>query len=149
MATAITYESDTEPEAEVGQPPSKKRRRANREYYLDKAFTNQTVALQLIESENCWAKYGKFTSTKEGDKQFYRCSKAKQRGQQCSAAIYLLYHEDSLSVSVFRTEAEHDHVEEANGILDDVQNLIKQIYNGGVTKPNHILRQIRRIAPER
>lgn len=49
--------------------------------------------------------------TDAGEKVNYRCNKVKKNGPQCPAAMYLLYHADRLTVSLFRTDADHDHMD--------------------------------------
>ena len=57
---------------------------------------------------NEWSK--RYTNYTQKDKRLdYRCKKAKRRGPHCSANIYLLYHTDSDTVTVYKTEADHDH----------------------------------------
>lgn len=58
--------------------------------------------------QNTWSIAFRY-DTVDGGKVHYRCNKVKLAGPQCPAAIYLLYHSEKESVSLFRTDDEHDH----------------------------------------
>ncbi|CAF1305401.1 unnamed protein product [Didymodactylos carnosus] len=57
---------------------------------------------------NKWSKH--YThDTENGRTVYYRCNNVKRRGPQYSASIYLLYHTDTDKVTLYKTEADHDH----------------------------------------
>lgn len=91
---------------DVSTPP-RIRIRKNVSYEMDRTFTLKALAEEFVVNEKCWSKR-KLINTEEGEKQFFRCNQVKARGQQCSAAIYLLYDSTSPLVFLFRAEAEHD-----------------------------------------
>ena len=74
------------------------------------SFDTAKQALQLIKSEEYWA-VGKMCETIAGRKQPYRCNKAPKRGNQCARASQLLYHAEDLRVTLFVTDADHNHDE--------------------------------------
>ncbi|CAF1173839.1 unnamed protein product [Didymodactylos carnosus] len=78
---------------------------------------------------NKWSKH--YThDTENGRTVYYRCNNAKRRGPQCSASIYLLYHADSDKVTVYKTEADHDHHDDkCRGIDEKVSNVFDSSYN--------------------
>lgn len=76
----------------------------------------------------------------------YRCSKGKYRQQECPSKLYLLYHCNSTKVSLFTTEAAHDHdniVESSRGLKNEIKEFVKQKYEEGIQKPNALLAIIR------
>ncbi|CAF3358563.1 unnamed protein product, partial [Rotaria socialis] len=67
--------------------------------------------------------------TENGRMVYYRCSKAKLRGSQCSLSIYLLYHADNDKVTIYKTEAEHNHhIDTVRGIDENVKKCIDEFY---------------------
>lgn len=72
--------------------------------------------------------------SKDGMKVQYRCSKVKQSGPQCPAAIYLLYHSDREAVSLFRVDCDHDHQgkQMTRGIDPEIRRVIVELYEEGM-----------------
>ena len=91
---------------------------------------------------NRWSKY--YTNyTEDGRKCYYRCNKVKLRGFQCPTSIYLLYHSDSDQVTVFQTEAAHEHQNDSTrGIDENVKKVIENLFNDGIKKPKLIHRAL-------
>ncbi|CAF4217556.1 unnamed protein product [Rotaria sp. Silwood2] len=91
---------------------------------------------------NIWSKH--YTNYSEiGRKVYYRSRKSKLRGPQCSAGVYLFYHVESDQVSVYKTEADHEHHEgNVRGIDENVKKCIEDLFNDGITKPKQIIRAL-------
>jgi hypothetical protein len=54
-----------------------------------------------------------------------------------------LYHADNDNVSLYKTEADHDHPDEkVRGIDDDVKKCIEELYTDGIMKPKQIIRAL-------
>jgi len=138
------YESDTLDEDSIEKNDSTKRvkkvcEKARTKFWIkDTTFNTGSEAEASIKSE--WSKH--YTNyTDKGKRVYYRCKKARRRGPQCSAGVSLLYHADSDKVTVYKTEADHDHTEgEIRGIDEDIKKCIEELYNDGITKPKLIIR---------
>ncbi|CAF3383995.1 unnamed protein product [Rotaria sp. Silwood2] len=91
---------------------------------------------------NIWSKH--YTNYSEiGRKVYYRSRKSKLRGPQCSAGVYLFYYVESDQVSVYKTEADHEHHEgNVRGIDENVKKCIEDLFNDGITKPKQIIRAL-------
>ena len=75
----------------------------------------------------------------EGDKIFYVCSFSND----CTCAAYILCHNDSLKVSLFKSDDEHNHeLTSTVGIDPRVKEKIQSLYENGVIKPNLIIRAL-------
>ncbi|CAF1480218.1 unnamed protein product [Rotaria sp. Silwood1] len=107
-----------------------------------KERTFDTVAEAEASILDQWSKH--YTNhTENGRMVYYRCNKAKLRGPQCSISIYLLYHADHDKVTIYKTEAEHDHhVDKVRGIDENVKKCIEELYNDGIMKPKQIIRAL-------
>jgi len=69
--------------------------------------------------------------------------KNKLRGHQCKASIYLFNHADSDKVSVYKTEAEHDHDDDSSrGISENIKKCINELYMDGIMKSKQIIRAL-------
>lgn len=68
-------------------------------------------------------------------KRFYRCNKVPWRANSCPAAIYLLFHSNRPDVSLFRTDAEHDHSGQrtVQGIPETIRQKIIELFEDGKT----------------
>lgn len=72
--------------------------------------------MAAIDKEQCWSQYYQNKSL-SGLRVTYRCNAVKYRSQkQCDASIYVLYHSENSSVSVYRTVAIHKHDEQATDV---------------------------------
>ncbi|CAF0964252.1 unnamed protein product [Adineta steineri] len=122
--------------------PNKKINKRQTRCWLKKAeFSNVHEAHASIEL--IWSKH--YTNNGEsGKKVYYRCKKSKVRGLQCRAGMYLLFNSNSDTVSMYKTEANHDHVEveEVRGINEDIKRSIEELFNDGITKPKQIIRAL-------
>ncbi|CAF1487839.1 unnamed protein product, partial [Rotaria sordida] len=115
-------------------------------YWVKEATFNNASEVEASIG-NTWSKY--YTNyTENGRKVYYRYKKAKHHGPQCSSSIYLLYHADSDNVTIYKTEADHDHRNnELCGIDENIKKIIEELYNDGIMRPKLIIRalQSRRI----
>ncbi len=54
-----------------------------------------------------------------------------------------MFHADNYKVSLYKTEADHDHLDEGiRGIDDNVKKCIEELYNDGIMKPKQIIRAL-------
>ncbi|CAF3898545.1 unnamed protein product [Rotaria sp. Silwood1] len=140
------YESDTSDE-EISEEQSVRnenkgvhRKKKTKFWIKEATFNNAGEAEASIKNE--WSKH--YTNyTEDGRRVYYRCRKVKRRGPQCSSSVSLLYHTDSDKVTMYRTEADHDHNDnEVHGIANDVKQCIEELYNDGIKKPKLIIRAL-------
>ncbi|CAF4977631.1 unnamed protein product [Rotaria sp. Silwood1] len=140
------YESDTSDE-EISEEQSVRnenkgvhRKKKTKFWIKEATFNNAGEAEASIKNE--WSKH--YTNyTEDGRRVYYRCRKVKRRGPQCSSSVSLLYHADSDKVTMYRTEADHDHNDnEVHGIANDVKQCIEELYNDGIKKPKLIIRAL-------
>lgn len=82
--------------------------------------------------QDIWSKRDCY-ETKDGDKVHYRCNKVKKHGMQCPAAVYLLYHAEKETVTLFKTDEEHDHQEKtpSRGLPLEIRSAIEHLYEDG------------------
>ncbi|CAF2911546.1 unnamed protein product [Rotaria sp. Silwood2] len=140
------YESDSKDEEiieehSVRNENKRVHRKKKTKFWIKEAtFNNAGEAEASIKSE--WSKH--YTNyTADGRRVYYRCRKAKRHGLQCSSSISLLHHADSDKVTMYRTEADHDHYDnEAHGIAKDVKQCIEELCNDGIKKPKLIIRAL-------
>lgn len=131
---------DPEEEKETPKP---KRKRVEKKWINEKTFAFKTKALDAIEQENCWG-YHYENKSAAGIKITYRCNFVKYRGQQCAAAIYLLYDATNLDVHLYRSDSAHNHDDEnvksnaVNKISGELETEIRSMYSIGM-KPKAIL----------
>ena len=76
-------------------------------WHKETEFVGKEEAVSFVSSENIWS-LAHSSKTSQGTKAYYRCSRVKRRGQQCDAALYLLYDNRSLSVHLYRTQSDHN-----------------------------------------
>jgi len=140
------YESDTSDEEIIEKNGTKNgnqiiHKKTKTKFWVKEAtFSTGGEAQASIKNE--WSKH--YTNYTEcGKRVYYRCKKAKRRGSQCRAGVSLLYHADSDKVTVYKTEADHDHTNaEVRGIDKDVKQCIEELYNDGIMKPKLIMRAL-------
>lgn len=72
-------------------------------------------------------------ATKEGRKVQYRCNRVQLVGQQCPAAVALLFHVDRSEVTLYRTGDDHDHQNKvvSRGLPPELREPIKELYADG------------------
>ena len=104
----VSSESDEEDDY---RSPPRKRRRANRVWIKVQEFQVPKDAEEAVGAEQVWRKDSS-KNTLDGHKVYYRCSAGKfRRGEECPAAVYLLYHAETSAVTLFKTENNHgNHV---------------------------------------
>jgi hypothetical protein len=105
------YESDSSEEINpiASQECHKKRKtKRNRNWIRETTFSTKVDALSAIEKEGQWSFHYR-NQTSEGIKEYYRCNKVKLRGQQCDAALHILYDATSDDVIIFKTSNDHTH----------------------------------------
>lgn len=109
------------------------------EEYLCPEDAEKAVSLQKV-----WKKASS-KNTLDGVKVEYRCSEGQYRVNECPARLYLLYHNTSAKVSLFKTDSGHDNhtTEKKRGISDEMKTFIRQKFEEGIQKPNAILAVIR------
>ncbi|CAF1023430.1 unnamed protein product [Rotaria sordida] len=114
------YESDASDEEIVGENYDTNGNERSSKKRKPKCWVNENTFDNAGEAE---ASIGNERSkhytnyTENGKVVYYRCDKAKRRGSQCEARIYLLYHADSDKVTVYKTEVEHgNHHDKLRGV---------------------------------
>ena len=110
---------------------------------IKKECKNKDDAMVVVNADKTWSYHFKNVGS-DGNKIYYRCSKAKKRAKQCPAGLYLLLHNDSEKVSIFRTVETHDHeqLEPSNRIPINTKNEIKQLFDLKI-KPKRIWELLR------
>jgi hypothetical protein len=138
-------ESEEEKETTSNAKIPKRRPKRSRIWRLEKAFINKKEALEFVESEKTWGNHYA-NDTEDGHKIYFRCNKAKLRGNQCPAGVYLFFdsHEEN-KVELFRTEEEHDHsklVASKYGLCVEAKQEIEKLFELKL-KPKVILEKLR------
>lgn len=122
----------------VEEPPQKKKR-IHKEWILEKAFSSKAEADQFLVDENWGYQYS--NKSDNGVRINYRCKLVKFRGNQCDAAIALLFDSRSEKIQLFRADSPHTHENIPTAVEKipiDVQAAIKDLYENNVTKPKAI-----------
>ena len=102
------YHSD---DSEEDLPVQRTRKATKKKEWIYKmTFQTNEEALNWINTEDIWSATRMY-DTENGRKQLYRCNKVIARGIQCACAVYLLYNDDSLQVTLFATTDDHTHLE--------------------------------------
>lgn len=109
-----------------GATQQTKRKRVSKDWILEKTFATRQAAMDAIESEKCWG-YHYDNKSDAGRKVTYRCNLVKARGQQCSAAIYLLYDATNTSVHLYRADSAHTHDDEIcqNNVVTKISGILE------------------------
>lgn len=92
----------------AGKPDGRSNRMT---YKLSRTFDSIDAAEQWIRDEKVWSSKQRQTY-KYGYKVYYRCNRVRLRDPQCSASLYLLYHQPvtdrSAVVSLYRSLFDHN-----------------------------------------
>ncbi|RNA29289.1 hypothetical protein BpHYR1_007606 [Brachionus plicatilis] len=99
----VTSESESEDEV---QESKKKRTRKN--WIYERTFEDQEASKDWLDNEKIWSSLK--SSETEAGLRVNRCNLVKRKGPQCAAAIYLLYKSEILSVALFKTKDQHNHL---------------------------------------
>lgn len=135
-----SYVSDVEAETSVeDQPPKARAKKRTRKWVIGEIFdvendaaASREAALKFVHDSGHWAfHYG--NDLKKGRKEYYRCQDAKRRGPQCDAAIYLYYPDTVPTVTVFKTESDHNHGDLASKVSLSKEDKAKimELYEAG------------------
>lgn len=119
-------------EAEPG--PTPKKRRIHKSWLFDRTFPSKEAADTFLNEEN-WGQHYQNKSD-DGTRINYRCKQMKFRGQQCEAAVYLLFDSRSDKIQLFRADAAHTHENNPNAVEViplDVQVVIKDLFQNKKT----------------
>jgi len=139
------YVSDPEDDIEINSTKSYKQRKVKRtrNWFLENTYYNKQAAMDFINNEKTWS-YHYNNMTQDGNKTYFRCNKAKLRGNQCPAAIYLLYDIRNEYVILFRNEDSHEHenLQTSNRLSDELKAEIKTFYDLKI-KPKTIFAKLR------
>ena len=142
--TIPSYNSDSEEDDTISTIVNSKRKsKRERNWALEKVFSNIKDALEFIDLENTWSLHYK-NETAEGNKSYFRCNKAKSRANACPAGIYLLFDSRNEDVILFQTRENHEHngLEERSGLSDNAKKEIKKLLDLR-QKPKQILATLR------
>ena len=104
------------------------KRGKNSAYNFTAKFDKIEDALNTVIDEKLWIKGTKKETMSEGFRQNYLCTFHKSA--KCEAKCYLLYHNDSGCVSLFKSEHQHnDHIKLSDhGITKHFKQAIDNIY---------------------
>jgi len=124
-----------------------KKRVKNQAYNLKTKHEKPEQALKAINEEKLWIIGPRKITKNEGVKQNYLCKFHKIAN--CEAKCYLLYHDDSDSVSEFKSEHLHNnHVKQSeHGISEIFKTAIDSIYDI-YKKPSQVKRQLVNMYPD-
>lgn len=148
---SVTLLSDFDEDDSVGEfsddnePPKPKRPRRETRIWLEKKrYDSREEAEAVVNDRKIW-KISSSKWTPSGRRVEYRCTAAKYRVDECPAAIYLLYHATTSSVSLYETQCEHANhcTDPSRGLSTAMKLFIQEKYNDGITKPLAILNLIR------
>lgn len=133
-------EKDLSAEDEDVCSPVPKRRRSNRIWLLRETFNSSKEAEDAVQARKIWKKSASSRTT-AGLRVEYRCTAAKYRINECPAAVYLLYHSENTTVSLYETTDCHaNHIDDpARGLSKEMKTFVEDLYRNKVTKPNAIL----------
>lgn len=112
-----------------------KNKRCVRDWLFAATYITEQEALDVIKQERTWSK--KTTSINDvGSRDFYRCNKVKARAkEQCVSGLFVLYHNDSRSVSIYRSKNDHNHdtlAERSKQIEEPVIDAVTKYVSDGV-----------------
>lgn len=119
--------------------PASKKRRIHKQWIYEQTFSSKKAVDEFLAAEN-WG-YHYENKSDAGLRINYRCKLVKFRGQQCAAAVYVLFDSRSDRIQLFRADADHTHDNDPNAIdviSLDVQNAIRELYENNVTKPKAV-----------
>lgn len=113
-------------------------------YTAEETFENKQEANAYIESLGMW-KFDRIRDTKSGAKGYYQC----KMSEYCKSKIYLLFHPDAESVTLYKNNTEHDHVKRMGlkkwGLSVLTKKVIDQVYLNGNTTPMSCMLKLRAI----
>lgn len=129
----------------VENEPPQKRRRIHKEWIFEQAFKNKQEADSFIK-DGFWG-YNYRTNSENGIRIVFRCKHLKDRGEQCGAAVYLLYDSRSTLIQQFRADSEHTHANHSNSVQTipiELQSAIELLFKNNVTKPKAVKANLRK-----
>lgn len=87
---------------------------------------NKCASYFVIESEKCWG-YHYDNKSDAGKKITYRCNLVKARGQQCDAAVHLLFDAKNTSIHLYRADSIHTHDDEIsrNNVVSTISGALE------------------------
>jgi hypothetical protein len=106
-AIYVSEDEDDREDDEIAPPMAKAVRH---DWRHERTFESKEEAARWITEAGCWTS-SKMYDTMAGQKDFYRCNRVPQRGFQCAKAVQLLYHAESMEVTLFISAQEHTHDE--------------------------------------
>ncbi len=111
VAQYVSDSSDEEIQDEnTGIYRSQKQKRKRTKHWIKEGVSDNAAETEASIG-NTWSKH--YTNYSDnGRRVYYRCKKAKVRELQCSTSIHLLYHADNDKVSLYKSEDDHDHLDE-------------------------------------
>lgn len=126
---------------------NRKRKNRVRLIYVKGAITYSSIveARPVVDQENCWTKQ-RFRQCQQGDKEDYHC----KLSASCKMRLYILFHIESESVSIWRTDSDHRHqatipaVRARAGINKTTKGQIDMLFKLGITtamRIQHVLRE--------
>lgn len=119
--------------------PPRKKKRVHKDWIYERTFKTKKEADKFLKDEN-WS-YQYRNNSENGMRITYRCNLLKFRGEQCAAAIYLLFDSRSSDIQLFRADTEHTHQNHPNAVetlSEGVKEAVKSLYKLNVTKPKMV-----------
>lgn len=89
-------------------------------------FDTKEAAETAVADEKMWSKYY-VKDTLKGRRVKYRCNAVQYRGKQCPAGIYLSFHAENETVSLFRCESEHVHDSEGQNVSGSLSVAVQKV----------------------
>lgn len=123
----------------VENEPPRKKKRVHKDWIYERTFKTKKEADKFLKDEN-WS-YQYRNNSENGMRITYRCNLLKFRGEQCAAAIYLLFDSRSSDIQLFRADTEHTHQNHPNAVetlSEGVKEAVKSLYKLNVTKPKMV-----------
>lgn len=110
-------------------------------------FQEKNKIYESIAKENCWSKLTNFIDAKGCKVVRYRCNKVKLRGEQCAAAIRIVFNSQNEEIYLYRSQAEHTHenigISTRTYFSEEVKAEIKKLFDWDHSvKPAKILNHL-------
>lgn len=105
---ALVYVSSESGAEEAAEGPKIARQKRTYSWLYKNTFDNPSDAHKWIEDQTIWSAKSSH-DTEAGQRVQYRCNRVPYRGEQCAAAMHIIYNSDSTKVNLFIAEDEHNH----------------------------------------
>lgn len=112
VPSSVTNKDSAEESEEIENPDivNENGKRIRHVYLKDADFESVELAKKRIDEDGFW-KYLRSRFTRDGLKEIYYCN----GGKNCKKIIYILFHSDDTSVSIWSNNVDHDHLDDKSG----------------------------------